>query len=57
MGLLFQQESAEGSAAGPSGHVQLITLGLGLLATVGATWYVGKLAKVSNCSNASLVLM
>lgn len=44
----MQQDSADGIVGnGPSGQMQLISLGLGLLATIGATWYVGKLAKVS----------
>jgi uncharacterized membrane protein YdjX (TVP38/TMEM64 family) len=45
-GKTLLQDSADGIVGnGPSGQMQLISLGLGLLATIGATWYVGKLAK------------
>lgn len=48
VGKTLLQDSADGVVGnGPSGQTQLIMLGLGLLATIGATWYVGKLAKTA----------
>lgn len=43
----FQQEESELSSLG--GNNQLLTLGLGLLATALAATYVTKLAKVLSC--------